>query len=318
MTWNVSIAPYTSSDAKPDVPQGNMRSVSSCFCTLQLISLSPPIPIKAIDFLLSLLGRRHSLFRLSPYKLKRKTALPNARGHSAHSATQATMSFLPNQQQQQQQQQPDNPIIVELLLPHRYCTWNEHPNVLAGMPLKNRPLLERPFPLPLPDLGGRGNIGRPGEVPVYPPPLRFNTLSRMRVSTKETSRTKITEGMTNAPHHARLHQIRVSNELWTALVGFAVGPGDIPPVGLNAAIPQPYLASFRQHHFNPQQPIWLGLQQRRGIRALWWWFLMHNNTLHPLVNSELSVQDEIQRQLLYPIDQLILVQYNQSRILPIF
>lgn len=201
--------------------------------------------------------------------------------------------------------------IAELLLPHRFCLWGLRPTDVEGMPEKNRPLnIPGHFPLPPPNVGGIWNACQPGDhpnqPPRLPPPLSFIPLLRQEnVSTQAASRTKMSSVL-NISYEKRLHRVKFSGNLWTALVGFAVGPNQVPPVGPNDAIPLRYFNTFRRQEFTPE-PIPTIDNQKKAIRALWWWFLMHLNTMSPVVTCEQSIQDEVHRQLLYPIDQVIQV-----------
>lgn len=192
------------------------------------------------------------------------------------------------------------PGVERLLMPSNFSSWGQDEGLLqeSRRPIHHPPLLPLFHPANIDE-----DLLQPDAIADgLPPKLRFHKLQRLAVTTKKTSRTKISEAVKSYRFSKQLHRIKISDELWTALVGFAVNPEVMPPVGRNAPIPLPCFNTFRDE---TQFPIPLLADQRRPVANLWAWFLMHLTTPDPLVNSETSVQDEVYRQLLFPMNQII-------------
>lgn len=209
---------------------------------------------------------------------------------------------------------PADPI-RELLLPHRFSLWLssiERVNA-SNLALKDRTFVSYPFPIPLSHMVQEEHVMiEDVHMAARLPQLRFHELHQQLIHTDPRSRTVIAPSVENLDHYgSQLHSVRVSNELWTALVGFALGPGPIPqPVGQNTqlpGIPGTHFSTFRDGA--PLMPT--RYDQLRPITSLWGWFLSHLTTGRRLVNSELAVQDEVYRQLLYPMDLLMLVMHTR-------
>lgn len=197
--------------------------------------------------------------------------------------------------------------LQELPLPHRLSLWGRTEEQISTLQQKDRPIEAPPFPLPNPLL----NTGiSPVQIGLaagdLPPQLKFLKLQWMKATTDPQSRTAIADSVHKYPVSSRLRRVRTSNELWSALVGFAVGQDDDVDAGDNAPLDQGPEGQFHTYR-NGSLPVPRLEEQIKPIFNLWGWFLMHLTTPSPSVNSELSVQDEIHRQLLHPMDQLIKV-----------
>lgn len=205
--------------------------------------------------------------------------------------------------------------IHELLAPHRFSLWGCEPQNVPHLvnAEKNRPFDGNtadffPFPHPTGIMAGL-NL-HPVEVPgEFLPQLSFCTLVKASVHTKPTSRTKITKSVNDYGARRRLNRLRTSSQLWTALVGFSTGPGPIPIPQDGVNVP---LQEDQPAHFNTYRQEALDLlpvppieQQMKPIFNLWSWYLMQLSTAHPVVNTEPAVHDEIHRQLLYPMNQIM-------------
>lgn len=193
-------------------------------------------------------------------------------------------------------------------LPHRFSLWGYDPNhpEVAEIKAQNRPFTEATAPIfPFPDPTVIGiNIPEGGG----PPQLKFNPLTRALTTTNESSRTSIVNTVHDYNNNVRLHRVRISNQLWTDLICFALGPDAEfeGPLGIN--FPADHLQgefnTFRQEALQTH-PVPSFEEQKKPLYNLWGWFLMQLNTRRSIVNSELSVQDEIHRQLLYPMNQIM-------------
>lgn len=205
----------------------------------------------------------------------------------------------------------------ELLLPHRFSLWGRTAEQINALDLKDRPIVSLPFPLPNPlDNTTIDPVNIGVVLDGLPPQLTFLELEKLAVTTRNDSRTKITKAVQNYPISSRLNRIRSSDQLWAALVGFAVGRGEETDDegtddeetddedGNPIAQVQPGQFHTYRNGAPPVPPL---EEQIRPIFNLWGWFLMHLATPTPLVNSELSVQDEIHRQILHPMNQVIQV-----------
>lgn len=222
------------------------------------------------------------------------------------------------QLQQQPQQQPQSQIpqepIRELLLPHRFSLWfSDFAAVYASsLALKDRTFNVYPFPIPIQHMVQSMHILQQDiHYDANLPQIRFHTLTKQLIHTSPESHTVIADSVQNFDNlGVQLHSVRVADELWPALVGFALGPTPVP-VGQNAPVlqtPGDRFSTFRDGA--PDMPS--RGEQLRPITSLWGWFMSHLMTRRPLVNSELAVQDEIYRQLLYPMDLLIMVTHMCS------
>lgn len=206
--------------------------------------------------------------------------------------------------------------IHELPAPHRFSLWGSNPqHVPQLVPAeKNRPFDQNtapmfPFLNPI-DFMPILNL-LPIEAPgTFIPQLSFCELVQASIHTKETSRTTIVPDVQNYDDQSVLHRVNVSFRLWTALVGFATGPGPIPVPqddGVNLPLPEGHpvhLNTYRPEALQalPVPPL---EEQMKPICSLWGWFLMHLSTTRPMVNTESSIHDEVHRQLLYPMNQIM-------------
>lgn len=203
---------------------------------------------------------------------------------------------------------PQEPI-QELLLPHRFSLWYTDFAAVNASNLapKDRTFNSYPFPIPIEHMVVPQQIL---QQDIHPganlPQIRFHRLKKQVIHTSPGSHTVIASSVQNFDNlGVQLHSVRVADELWPALVGFALGPTPVPQ-GQNGRFPGTYgdrFSTFRNG--GPDLPT--RAEQMRPITSLWGWFLTHLMTRRPLVNSELAVQDEIYRQLLYPMDLLIMV-----------
>lgn len=150
----------------------------------------------------------------------------------------------------------------------------------------------------------------PDKVPgTFLPQLSFCELAKASVHTKPTSRTTIAKAVQNYGPLRRLNRVRTSSQLWTALVGFSTGPGPIPipQDGVNDPLQEDQPAHFHTYRQEALDllPVPSIEQQRKPIFNLWSWYIMQLSTAHPVVNTEPAIHDEIHRQLLYPMNQIM-------------
>lgn len=218
--------------------------------------------------------------------------------------------LLPVVHHQQAHQVPPPPI-RELLLPHRFSLWDSTWNtiVTSNLTEKDRPFAFAPFPIARPAVLRMNDLQHGTVHGTLPPQLKFHRITKQPIATSPDSHTTIAPSVQNLHITHKLHSVRVSDELWTALAGFAVGPGPIQVRGQNAPIHNNHFNTFRVPPVLglPLEPLPTRREQMRPVTALWGWFLMHLMTRNPLVNCEYAVQDEIHRQLLYPMDLLMMV-----------
>lgn len=200
---------------------------------------------------------------------------------------------------------PPHPI-RQLLLPHRFSWWgwNWDQIMAAGLADRNRPFNFGPFPLVAPTTVSQQQVNARA-IHAGIPQLRFNNLIEMPVSTRADSHTSIADSVQNLVDDNQLHFVKVSNELWTALVNFAVGPTPSAHPGQAPPADPGFFNTFRADHFPVPMPTLE--QQKRSISSLWGWFITQLTSRNVLVNCELAVQDEIYRQLLFPVNQLLVV-----------
>lgn len=205
--------------------------------------------------------------------------------------------------------------IHELPAPHRFSLWGcnlqDVPQLVPAE--KNRPFDQNTapiFPIPHPINMMDLNLHPDAAPGAFIPQLSFCELVKASVHTEKTSWTTIVPRVQEYGAQSVLNRVNVSSRLWTALVGFSTGPGPIPVPqddGVNLPLPEAHpvhLNTYRPEALEalPVPPL---EEQLKPIFSLWGWFLMQLCATRPMVNTESAIHDEVHRQLLYPMNQIM-------------
>ncbi|KAJ3887760.1 hypothetical protein GG344DRAFT_80406 [Lentinula edodes] len=189
--------------------------------------------------------------------------------------------------------QTNNPWGVPPLPPHRWPL-TVH-GVHHGQPLRNHRF-------PLPDIvGGSSNRVRLADVRCIP------LIKAVGLHTSRTGRTNIAtvieEMAPNDPHFPRLHTIRRSDHLWRNLRNYGYmdsGHGWRTTGGRNPPLPSVLPLPHAQQVVN-------------AIHGLWTWH--EGRCTRPdmiAVENETAVQDEVQEQLIKPLQLLLQTRYPKN------